>query len=101
MGIGIESNPTSNVRIGGMSRYEDHPIFKFFPVESDEDSVLASINTDDRGVFETSLEREFSLLACALYKKHSRNASNPDMRKTMAWLDELRENAIIQYFGNV
>lgn len=101
LGVGVESNPTSNVRIGGMSRYENHPIFKFFPVESGEDSVLASINTDDRGVFETSIEREFSLLACALYKKHSRNASNPDMRKTMAWLDELRENAIIQYFGNV
>lgn len=100
LGIGIESNPTSNVRIGGIVRYVDHPIFKFLPVMGGENSVLASINTDDRGVFDTSLEREFSLLACALYKKHNHDSSQPDMRKTMVWLDELRENAIMQYFGN-
>lgn len=101
LGIGIETNPTSNIRIGGFRRYSDHPIHKFFPIDDRERNVhlLTSVNTDDRGVFATSIEREYALLACAQFKLR-----NPDCNEGLThdevikWLDELRRNGLIQRF---
>lgn len=67
-GIGIECNPSSNVLIGTFSRYRQHPIFRFNPVgrEDGGHKIMVSVNTDDQGVFDTSLENEFGLLASCL-----------------------------------
>lgn len=78
-GIHIECNPTSNLRIGALRRYDAHPIIEFnndifykyrvalnsFPKRN----LSVSINTDDKGIFDTSLEREISLIIRALDKK--------------------------------
>ena len=47
--------------------------------------MLVSINTDDKGIFYTSLKNEFSLLAIALRKE--RNADG-----TLKWSDLQIEN---------
>lgn len=69
--ICIECCPSSNVRIGRLDRFENHPIFRFSPINpSDTRYPLAvTVNTDDLGVFSTSLPNEYSLLALALLKK--------------------------------
>lgn len=67
-GIGIECNPSSNVLIGPFQQYRQHPIFRFHPLnrEVGDDKIMVSVNTDDQGVFDTSLENEFALLTSCL-----------------------------------
>jgi adenosine deaminase/aminodeoxyfutalosine deaminase len=54
--IPVEVCPTSNVCTGLVSRFEDHPLSKFL-----EEGLLVTLNSDDPGLFGTSLEREFVL----------------------------------------
>lgn len=73
--ICIECCPSSNVRIGRLIRFDAHPIFRFMPLDSKatRHPLAVTVNTDDLGVFSTSLPNEYSLLALALLKK-----KNPD-----------------------
>ena len=57
-GIAIETNPSSNVVIGPIDGYGTHTIHQFI-----NDGIVASINTDDKGIFSTSLHNEYSLYA--------------------------------------
>lgn len=70
-GITIESCPTSNLLIGHFDRYDEHPLYYFYTIEEAEQSKipLVSINTDEKGIFATSLRREYSLICLALEKK--------------------------------
>ena len=69
-GISIESNPTSNVRIGRMEKYDEHPLYRFAKVRKRPDqNVIVTVNTDDKGIFGTSMHRELSLVAFALTKQ--------------------------------
>lgn len=95
--IGIETNPTSNVRIGGFGRYIDHTAMKFLSIDGLQTHLSASINTDDRGVFATSLEREYALLACAIAKGDEGEPSR-SMAEICAWLDRIRRNGLAQRF---
>lgn len=72
-GIAVECNPSSNRLIGTFDRYEEHPIFRFnhFGLNLPEyresiGQIRVSINTDDLGVFDTSIENEYALLFGAL-----------------------------------
>lgn len=72
-GIGVECNPTSNVLIGTFGAYEKHPIFRFYnnglALEADRQAcrqMEVCVNTDDLGIFDTSLEFEYALLFRAL-----------------------------------
>lgn len=100
-GISIETNPSSNLSIGPFEKYEDLPIFKLAPIEHDVHSAMVnvSVNTDDRGVFATSLYNEFSLLAAALFKQKdaqgNRLWSNDAIYR---YIDKLRENGNHQRF---
>jgi len=99
--IAIECNPTSNIKIGDFDRYEHHPIFKFnnyglnTPYKSHNISV--SINTDDKGVFSTSLEREYALLGLALEKTKDEKMRNAP-RAIIDWLDRVRQMSNEQRF---
>lgn len=87
-GIRIECNPTSNLKIGDFDKYDELPIRKFYskglPNGNTHDDIEVSINTDDRGIFSTSLEREYALMACALI----RNGVSAD--SVYEWLDAIR-----------
>ena len=82
--IRIETNPTSNVRIGRLGQYDELPLFRFSKVRKHpSQDILISVNTDDKGIFATSLHREFSLLALALMKQRHKGEVKKWNRKTI------------------
>ena len=99
--IAIECNPSSNLRIGEMTNYIEHPIFRFnnfglnTPYPPHEISV--SINTDDSGVFATSLEREYALMGIALEKTDNPQFKNTP-RAVKEWLNRVRKMSVEQRF---
>lgn len=71
--ICIETNPTSNVRIARLWQYDELPLFRFSKIRKrPSQDILISVNTDDKGIFATSLHREFSLLALAMTKQRKK-----------------------------
>ena len=70
VGASIECNPTSNLMICMLERYDKEPFFKFRQRKWWEQNGLAvTVNTDDRGTLETSLPNEFALLARSMQKQ--------------------------------
>lgn len=55
--IHVEFCPTSNLKVGGVQKIGDHPVFKAIDYD-----LNFSINTDDPGHFECTMNSEFSLL---------------------------------------
>lgn len=106
-GIAIETNPSSNYLIGTFKRYDKHPVVKFYNMglTSDEKAlkecpqILTSINTDDQGVFATSLENEYALMVLALERIKDENGNPMYSRERIyKWIDDIREMGIRQSF---
>jgi adenosine deaminase len=107
--ISIETNPTSNFLIGPIEKYIDHPILNWYNLglETDPEKIKnspqlsVSINTDDAGIFSTSLENEYALMAIALEKEKD-EFGNPKYKPAMIydWLDRIREMGLQQSFKN-
>lgn len=57
LGVHVEMCPTSNLKTGSIDRIEDHPVRI-----ANELGLNFSVNTDDPGAFESSMEGEFQLL---------------------------------------
>ncbi len=97
----IECNPSSNVLIGSFKKYEEHPIFRFNNrklsnrYEPDAAQLHVCVNTDDLGVFDTSLEFEYALLYQALTGQMN-DSGRPvySERDVMEYIDDLREMGI-------
>ena len=77
LGLSVECNPSSNALIGTFGGYENHPVFQFYTpsLTRREGGVQlhVSLNTDDQGVFETSLSFEYALVAAALTDRRDEN----------------------------
>ena len=77
MGISIECNPSSNVLIGTFGTYQEHPILSFNTMgltnTCSDTQMHVSINSDDPGVFDTTVSFEYELLASALSNKKDVN----------------------------
>lgn len=107
--ISIETNPTSNYLIGTFKRYAKHPITKFFNLglETDNEKIKncpqlsVSINTDDQGIFSTSLENEYALIAIALEKEKDEHGQ-PKYNSSMIYeyLERIRLMGLGQSFNN-
>lgn len=101
--ISIECNPTSNYKIGEMSNYDEHPILKFYNsglnTPYNKHDIAVSINTDDQGVFSTSLEREYSLIALAMERNQTEGFKNSP-RRIIDWLDKIRQMSVEQQFDS-
>lgn len=107
MGIGVEANPSSNYLIGTFKRYDKHPLLQFYNIglTSDEEElqecpqISTSINTDDQGVFATSLENEYGLMVLALERVKDKNGKAKYSRERIyKWLDDIREMGLRQSF---
>ncbi len=84
----IECNPSSNVKIGSFDSYYEHPIFKY-----NDNNLITTVNTDDKGIFATSLYNELSLIAYA-YREHP-DVTEEDM---LDFVRELKHNAELYIF---
>lgn len=109
-GLAIETNPSSNYHIGTFRSYEEHPIIHFFNkglVHNEEQiracpQIPVSINTDDQGVFTTSLENEYALMASALEAvtdERDRKLYHPS--DIYEWLDRIRIMGNDQNFAEI
>lgn len=102
LGIAIECNPTSNFKIGEIGRYDSHPItiFNSFKLNNlkKRRCISASINTDDKGVFSTSIEREYALIAHALIRKYRGGGDGIKDSDVYDWLDKIRLQSLQQRF---
>lgn len=106
-GIAIETNPTSNFVIGTFKDYAKHPIFNFYnknltyDMDKLEDcpQLSVSVNTDDQGVFATSLENEYALLASALENVTDENGNYVYVKSMIYdWIDDVRRMGNDQSF---
>lgn len=100
--IGIECCPSSNFRIGHLETFDNHPIFRFMPVrECDSHYPLAvTVNTDDLGIFATSLPNEFSLLALALLKKKDKEGNHIySSQEVYDWIERIVKNGHKYHFA--
>lgn len=102
-GIGIETNPSSNVFISTISDYSEHPITTFFDkgisANPNFHQLNISINTDDKSVFSTSISNEYAYLA--FYLENARNADGEPLYSRFdifEWLDAIRRNGNEQSF---
>lgn len=98
----IECCPSSNFRIGHLQRFDRHPIFRFMPVRSSETHypLGVTVNTDDLGIFATSLPNEFSLLALALLKKKDANGEPVySSQEVYDWIRRVVENGHKYHFA--
>lgn len=86
----VEVNPSSNRIIGPMASMQEHPVFRLTldkegrPVHEGR----VTINTDDPGVFATSLSHEFYLLGEVLLDR-----GVPET-EVMGWLEWLRQSGV-------
>ena len=100
-GVAVESCPTSNFLISNVDEFKDIPTFQLFPIrESHSDFVRlnVSINTDDKGVFYTSLAKEYSLLAGTLRKEMENGLRVYSDDKILNWVEHLINNSKQQCF---
>ena len=106
-GIGIETNPSSNTLIGIFKRYDQHPILNFYNKGLTEKKeklrecpqLSVSINTDDAGIFSTSLENEYAYMALALEKaKDEQGNFLYKKRDIYDWLNCVRMMGLRQAF---
>jgi len=104
-GLIFETNPSSNVYIARIRRYEDHPIFRWSPPDESvlekgaqhnrfglrRGPIRVTVNTDDPGVIPTTLRTEYALLLEA--------ARALGISRTCAeeWLERLRGHANDQF----
>lgn len=103
-GVAVESCPTSNYLISNVDEFSEIPTFQLFPIrESHSDYIRlnVSVNTDDRGVFYTSLVKEYSLLAGTLRQEKKNGLRVYSDDKILNWIEHLINNSKQQCFRNV
>lgn len=103
LGICIECNPSSNTLIGTFQDYGKHPVLYFnnLCLQHSPKAVQlhVSINTDDQGVFDTSLSFEYALLYAALAAMTDGNNSRLySDREIEGYLRSLRQMGREQIF---
>lgn len=102
-GIGIETNPSSNFLIGTYKDYQRSPLLSFYDLglrEHPESELLfVSINTDDQGIFDTTIENEYALVACAMESvKDANGKSVYPPERVYRWIDNIRTMGLEQSF---
>lgn len=89
MGVTVETNPSSNLLIGGSRALSEHPSLRLFPIDPSSgrgERVLISINSDNPLLCATSLPDEFAYMFAALIR-HGESAE-----EAHRWLQSVAEN---------
>lgn len=94
--IVIETAPTSNLLIGNLTAYENLPYLNLNPIhynpEKNEPRIALSINSDDPGIFQTTIAHEFRMLGEALL---NRGYHREDV---VSWLEKVRNTGLASSF---
>lgn len=104
--IGIECNPSSNLLISSITNYQEHPISTMFDkglrhLSPNNTQLSASVNTDDKSVFSTSISNEYAYLAYGLEQLRSHDGTPLySISEILEWLSLLKENGNAQVFTN-
>jgi len=103
LGLIIEANPSSNLFISNLNKYQYHPIFRFYPPKTQflvagqrfnqyklrQGCIEVCVNSDDPAIFSTTLQNEFRLLKqCAI------EYYDCGEKEAQQWIDELQLNGI-------
>ncbi|MCM1088907.1 MAG: hypothetical protein NC419_12170 [Muribaculaceae bacterium] len=100
-GVCIECNPSSNALIGTFKKYIGHPVLVFNQHHLGENNqypdIQVSINTDDIGVFDTSLENEYAMMLHAICRSRHEMGNYKD-EAVYEYLDYLRLSGIHMSF---
>jgi len=108
-GIVLEACPTSNVYIGRFKCYSEHPLYRWYPVDEKllvkgarfnrfglrRNPISLCVNTDDAGLFPTTIENEHRILketAIEYFKVGSETAGR--------WIDRLRQIGVENFLRN-
>lgn len=92
--ISIEVCPSSNILLGTTKNGYCHPVINQFENLTNQHyttDIRISINTDDQGIFSTSLMSEYSLIVNALEREISSKEEKENLYK---WINDLRQNSI-------
>jgi len=93
--VGLELNPTSNVRTGVTASFADHPLRRYF-----DSGLLVTLNSDDPAFFGSDIASEYLLAhteqnftrdeLCQLAANSIRASFLPDSSK-QSWLAKIKE----------
>jgi adenosine deaminase len=91
--IPLDISPTSNIKTGAIPSFERHPIKRLF-----DHGILITINSDDPAMFDTDLNREYTLLI------EKFNFTIDDIKKLIfngieaSFLNEKEKNNLVERF---
>lgn len=96
-GIAIESCPSSNFLISNLDEFKEIPTFRLFPIKEDAAEGLirlnVCINTDDQGVFYTSLMKEYTMLAAIMREEKENGVRKNSDDAILSWIKHLIDNS--------
>ncbi len=107
-GLSIEVCPSSNITIGGFD-IKEHPIFRWQPLDENDlkkcekfnkynlrnGKISCCINTDDPGIFPTTIQNEFKLLKNCAIEEYKASET-----RTKEWCESLREEGVDIFMRN-
>lgn len=94
-GIVVETNPISNYLIGNFNSIFNHPIININDTYKDNEvsnHVISTINTDNPGIFSTTLSNQFGYIEQLLLD------SGYSKEQVLKWIDLIRENGMNSSF---
>jgi hypothetical protein len=89
-GTVVEACPTSNLVVGGLGKYENHPLFSFCPIS--QPSVRVTLNTDDPGLLGVTLEEEY------MYTWEASGKHSKVFQARLEWLERIRAIGVDTFF---
>lgn len=96
-GIAVESCPSSNFLISNLDEFKEIPTFQLFPIREDAAKGLirlnVCINTDDQGVFYTSLMKEYTMLAAIMREEKENGVRKYSDDAILSWIKHLIDNS--------
>lgn len=108
-GIILEACPTSNVYIGRLKEYREHPIYRWFPVSEDDlapgakhnqfglrnGPITVCVNTDDAALMPTTIENEHRIL-----KETAIKELGVGNQAAEEWINSIREIGVDIFRSN-
>lgn len=109
LGVIIEACPSSNVYVGRLNDYHEHPIFRWYPPCMEDlnpgekanrhglrkGPLRVCVNTDDAGLMPTTIEHEHRLLKDAAIARHRISGDHAEK-----WIDRIREIGVEEFKAN-